>query len=336
MPSARRTTPVPVLLLCALHGCAAPSDWRGPLPTRNQHPAQLLVQTMTPRRAAVQEPGEATLRADAAYSNMFLSGSQNGDSFQMDGEYLRAALSAEVGLGSGFEIGLELPVAHTSGGFLDDFVIAYHELFGFPDQGRDDSPKDRFRVQATDDGQQVWGMQSEALELLDVPLTLVWSPTARGPEPGFGIALRAGLELPTGNDERGYGSGQVDSTLGIVLEQRTERAAFYGHLQHTWTGTPTAAREAGFTFRDVTAAGLGVELPWSASFAILAQVAFETSTLRDLQPREAERDQLLLWLGGRWQFQPAWSLEFGFGEDLIGHVSPDFTAWVGATWLPGR
>ncbi|MCA8964615.1 MAG: DUF3187 family protein [Planctomycetes bacterium] len=329
------------LVIWAAAGCTTPTAFAGPLPVRNQHPAQLLVQSMPPRRAAVQEAGAVAARGEAAYTNLFLFGNHNGDQFVMDGEYLRAALAADVGLGGGFEFGIEVPVAHTSGGFLDDFVIGYHDLFGFPDQARSTNPKDVWEIEATRGGQTVWQVQSEAFELLDIPLTLTWSPCASGPPgaaptPGFAWALRAGIELPTGNDERGYGSGQLDTTFGAVFEQRFEQAAVYGHLQHTFAGTPAPARREGFSFRDVSAAGIGVELPWAVDFAALVQLGFETSTLRELDLREANQDQLLLWVGGRWQVASAWSLEFAFGEDLIGHVSPDFTAWIGATWLPGR
>ena len=39
------------------------------------------------------------------------------------------------GLGDGLEFGFELPFAHTSGGFLDRFLIDYHDALGLPDQG---------------------------------------------------------------------------------------------------------------------------------------------------------------------------------------------------------
>lgn len=320
-----------------LAGCVAPTEWRGPLPVRNQHPAQLLVQSMPPRRAVTQAAGDAAVRTDAAYSSLFLLGSGGGNWFVMDGEYLRTSLSAGVGLGQGLELGVELPMAHTSGGFLDSFLIDYHEVFGFPDQARDTTPKNQFEVQAWQGSQQVWQMQSSSFEWLDVPLTLSWAPTGQKNQgPGTAVLLRAGIELPTGDQHRGYGNGQIDTTFGAVLEQRFEQVALYGHLQHTFAGTPAPSRDAGLQWQDVTAAGFGAELPLSKHFSAQVQLGYETSTLRDLDLGATARDQLLLWVGGRWSVSPAWSLEFAFGEDLISHVSPDFTAWVGAVWHPGR
>lgn len=65
------------------------------------------------------------------------------------------------------------------------------------------------------------------------------------------------------------------------------------------------------------------------------QIEYETSTLRDLAVQAAERDQFLLWAGARWRAGERWAVEIGFGEDLQGKVSPDFTAWLGITTVIG-
>ena len=76
--------------------CAAPEDFGGPLPLRNQHPAQLLVQHLPPRSAAVLGADTISLRTDAAYTSLFLFGSNAAGSYTMDGEYLRAAAMLET------------------------------------------------------------------------------------------------------------------------------------------------------------------------------------------------------------------------------------------------
>jgi len=47
------------------------------------------------------------------------------------------------GLGRGLEIGAEIPCVVVGGGFLDDFIVKYHDAFGFPQGGRDDAPRNR-------------------------------------------------------------------------------------------------------------------------------------------------------------------------------------------------
>lgn len=317
------------LFAAMMAGCVANPRFAGPMPVRNQHPAQLTVMHMPPAAASVLPRGAVQGRADVAYTSLFLNGQSFGDAFYMDGEYLRSAASARFGLGRGFEAGVSLPFAHTSGGFLDDFLIDYHDAFGFPDQDRQLVPKDDFRIDATKNGLSVWSVERRSFEPLDVPLSLTWQAT--DPTAGdLGVALRAGLELPVGDDDRGYGNGEVDFAAGVLLEQRWRDVAFYGHLQHTLAGTPSRSASANFEFADVTALGIGAELPLTERLSALVQFEYETSTLRDLSLRAASRKQFLIWIGGRWQL-PWGALELGFGEDIQAFVSPDFTAWLGFT-----
>ena len=321
------------VVVAAGGGCVQHPDLQGPLPLRNQHPAQLTVMHLNPADARVQPAGQTRLRADAAYTSLFLFGATPGSSWYMDGEILRASLGASVGLGGGFQLGAHLPFAHTSGGFLDDFIIDYHDALGLPDQDRSGSPRDQFLVEAAQGGQRVWGMDESSAELLDVPLELTWLVRAPGEEQ-VGFALRTGLELPTGDQDRGYGNGEVDVAVGGVLDYRQGGVGYSLNAQHTFAGTPRGARALGFEFQDVTSAALSVELPLSETVHALIQTEWESSTLRDLGPKVAEHEQMLLWVGARWSPTPAWSFEFAFGEDLLEKASPDFTAWLGAAWRP--
>lgn len=314
---------LPALLLA---GCAAPPD-RGPMPVRNQHPAQLLVQHLDPIRAATLPPGTADLRWANSYSSLFLSGAENGDQFAMDGEIWRSSIKWRQGVADGFELSAELPVLHTTGGFLDGFIVGYHDALGLPDQSRSDFPRNRFRVFARHDGQEVYALREESLLLADVPLSAAFQlcrPYAGSP----GVLLRAGVELPTGDEDRGAGNGELDATLGVAASLPLRQFTVHGHAQHTFAGTPARARAAGLSFRDVTALGLGLEFGVTDRLGALVQVEWETSTLRGLDLARTQREQVLLWLGGRWQIGDRWHLEFALGEDLQGFASPDFTLWL--------
>jgi hypothetical protein len=320
------------LVVCAVAGgCVARPEWQGPLPVRNQHPAQLTVMHMAPASAAVLAAGKASARLDAAYSSLFLDDASPDANFFMDGEYLRAAAGVRVGLGHGIELGTELPFAHTSGGFLDSFIIDYHDAFGLPDQNRKEYPRDQFDIVATQGPNEVFRVEQDGFELLDVPVQVgveIVEPALER----VGVQVRGGIELPTGDDERGYGSGGLDAGAGIVLEYRMATIAWYGHAQHTFAGTPDPASRAGFHFEDVTSAGLGLEVPFASDLHGFVQVEWENSALRELDLQVTQRDHVLLWAGARWRTTKHLGLEFGLGEDLQTLVSPDFTAWLGVIW----
>ena len=157
--------------------CVSAPQLRGPLATRNQHPAQLLVGHLGPTSARVLPAGDIAVRADAAYTSLFLFGATPRSTWYMDGEVLRVSGGAAYGIGRGLQVELELPVAHASGGFLDAFLIDYHRLFGLPDQDRSSVPRNLFLVDARQDGQSVWGVEPNGLEWMDVPIRLTWQAT---------------------------------------------------------------------------------------------------------------------------------------------------------------
>ena len=127
-------------------GCTANPDFRGPLPVRNQHPAQLTVLHMPPANTEVLPAGEVSGRLDAAYTSYFLSGSGSGNQFIMDGEALRLSPSAVVGLGANLQVEVAVPFGFAHGGFLDDFILDVHDYFGMRARKRKTSPNDRFMV----------------------------------------------------------------------------------------------------------------------------------------------------------------------------------------------
>ena len=316
--------------------CVTTPDLGGPLPVRNQHPAQLTVLHMNPASADVLAPGAASTRADFAYTSLFLIGDgANNSRWVMDGETLRSAATLRLGLGKGLEFGTQVAAIHTTGGFLDSFVIGYHDLFGLPDQNRDVNPRDAFTVDASRNGQTVWSLDRAGIAFADLPLQLTYQLREPGRE-RLGVAVRGGVELPTGDASRGFGNGQLDASLGVLFDYRALGMGFYGHASHTFAGTPSQARAAGLDFAGVTSAGLAIELPLQPDLHAFTQIEWETSTLRHLGPKVTERQQVLLWVGGRYAVTPAFGVELGFAEDLVALASPDFTAWLGFELRPGR
>lgn len=294
---------------------------------RNQHPAQLAVLHMDPAGVAAPPAGSVRVDASTAYTSLFLSGRNSSAAFTMDGEVLRAGLRAEVALGGGWSLHAELPVLHTSGGFLDDFIIDWHELFDLPDQNRTSAPRNRFAVRAERLGSAVWEMERRSLALGDVPVGVQWNVLPLTGERRVGLGVRGAVELPTGDESRGYGNGW-EAALGLVGEAHIAGFALTGHAQHTFASTPEHTRAAGLEFADVTSLGLGAELPLSERWSALVQTEVETSTLRDLGVAETEDPQWLLWTGVRARVTDDLWFDVALGEDLTSRGPPDFTVWI--------
>ncbi|MEZ5967304.1 MAG: DUF3187 family protein [Planctomycetota bacterium] len=316
-----------VSLFGLLAGCGTLPPGAGPLPVRNQHPAQLLAAHPDPVPAQVLPGGVALLRFDNAYTSLWLI-SDNGptrNSLFLDGETWRTALDLRVGLGQGLELEAELPFGYASGGFLDSFVIGWHDLFGFPDQGRRDNERDAFAVEADRLGEAALSVEPHRFQIADTPLglraRLLGDDTAA-------LAVRAVVELPTGDEEAGFGNGGVDVAVGLVGDVRVGDLSLFAHGHHTFVHTSAPARRAGLALRDVTAVGAGGILQVAPWLSLLLQTQWETSVLRDLAIARAANEQWLLWAGFRVACSEHTFLELALGEDIGAYVSPDFTLWA--------
>jgi hypothetical protein len=296
---------------------------------RTQHPVQLEVLHLDPIGAEPPKQGEALTRADLAYSSLWIGGGVlGGDALQMDGELLRVGYKGRIGITDTIELGGELAFGYAGGGFLDSFLIDYHEALGLPDQGRSESPRDDYKVAVTNDGQTAYSMKPYDIEPFDVPLSLAWHILPCTKNRPFGIGVRGGIELPLGDPNRGFGNGVIDKALGVFGEARFGMLSLTAFAQHTFVRTPDRARQAGLAYRDVDAAGLGAEYLLSDGVAALLQVEAESSTLRDLDFDVASNPQLQLWMGGRVRMSEDVAFEFAIGEDLSSHTSPDVTGYV--------
>ncbi len=334
MPGRKATYPIAatgMAVAMLLGGCASAPPGDGPLPVRNQHPAQLTVQHLDPVAARTLPMGGVRLQPTMGYSSLFLLKGTAATNFRMDAELLRAGLRLDYGMTGDLMLSVEPAAMHTTGGFLDGFLIDYHRLFSMPDQDRSDIDRNRFDVTAVKDGTVVYRMDERSAMLADLPISLAWA-AAQATESNPGLLFRAGVEAPIGDEDSGAGNGEWDKSLGIATSWPLAFGTLHGHLQHTWAGTPTRSRQAGFTFADVTSAGLGLEWGVTERLSAVVQTEWETATLRRLPLGATQRDHWLLWTGGRYVLGERTSFEFSLGEDLVGHASPDVTFWFGFTW----
>ena len=238
----------------------------------------------------------------------------------------------EIGLGNRFRLRTQLAAGHASGGFLDPFVIDFHDAFGFDDQGRPGARDGQFNVFVERRGVRAFELDDDGVNLFDIPIELSWVGRQAGVDGAFGYGFRAGLELPTGPQDRGFGNGELDFAAGVFFELRPEPMPWLsltGNAQHTFAGTPNRARRAGLEFRDVTTGGVGAEAFVTDRFALIAQIEAGRSTLRGLGFARASNPQMILWTGARLHVGPRTYVEAALGEDLAPSVSPDFVVVLG-------
>ncbi len=308
---------------------------RGPLAARQQHPMALTLMAFRPRRPVTQAEGTTGLGAQLSWSS--IEEIQRNPPYapeeyvSMDTETVRLALRARRGLSEDLDLEVELPLLSAGSGVLDRFIEEFHDLFGLPAGGRHLNPDDRHLVRLESDGELLYELD-QGLGLGDVPLVLTW---ALRPEDDAGpaVAARAGIELPTGSESRGYGNGALDAGAGVLLERSLGRWTVVGGVDVVVPGQ-SARMEASARHRYVTmyALELSGEYRWNDALSLVATTKWTSQMIDTIPLEEIEREVFDLGVGAVWDAGEASRLALSFHEDLVAATGSDFTLQLGYTW----
>ena len=220
---------------------------------------------------------------------------------------------------------MDIPYIVTGGGFLDDFIIKYHDTFGFPQGGRDNAPRNRLLYLYRKDNIDRLRLASSSTGIGDISVNGAWQfYKGPGEYPGA-VSLRAALKLPTGDSDQLHGSGSTDLALwlsaGSSFSLPTGRLAVYG-------GAGLLGMTEGKILTDqqrnlVGFGSLGVGWDALSWLALKIQADAHTPFYRESGLKEVEAASVQLIIGGTIAFDAKTSLDIGVSEDLIVATAPD-------------
>lgn len=276
------------LLLAASPALAESGDWRGPLPVRDQFPLELIALDFTPRDGGWLERGEWAVEAGLVHANTFeiseghdqrvaqwLAGSyQPADSFVADSETTRAHVRVDFGVGGRVQLGLEVPVLHHGGGFLDGLIDETHETLGLPGNDREDRPNDQLEFDFLA-GASRFHLDDSSTEIGDVVLSAKIGLHAG---PGHAVSLVLEAKAPTGDEDALAGSGSWDYGLSLVGTGLTgsRRHAWHWGLGWFALGEP---EQLPIDFEDKLTGFFGYEYLPNSRWSVVAQAQFQTPAL---------------------------------------------------------
>jgi len=307
----------------------ADAGFVGPIPYRSSMPFSAIFPHPLPDGSSVFAAGRGELELRQDYSSLFLSASDGAEGVLVDGEFSRTALAGTIGLGRGVELNVELPFLHYTSGNLDSFIENFHTILRVDQGERDTNPDDQFGVLYVDDGGTFFSAEKDGLHLADIPITLkagILDPA----EDAMGLALRGTLELPTGDDEKGFGSGTWDGGVGVLLEKRLRNLAFYLALDQIFRKNPTFMKD--LHVAHVTHGSFAIEYRFSEAFSLVAQTDYQTVPLRDAHLDEFKKYQWSGALGGSFRIAPRSRLRLSIAEGFTTDTAPDFILSAGLTW----
>lgn len=311
------------LVALLLPGCGLAAELRGssgaPLPVGNLSPVDQLL-GMPRVHGELARSGGSTIRLGVAHANNFAAEAGDADLVLFDGSTTVTRVGLRRGLGDRWEWGIELPYVHHSGGITDGFIDEFHDLFGFPDGGRNEVPRDRLDYRLVADGRQHLAVTSSRGGLGDVGVQL---GHALHRAPDRQVVLRARLELPTGDEDELTGSGSTDAAVWVELMDDRWLKKLGVSISLAGGLTVPMGSELIPQQRDVIAtAHLGLHYPLSPRVTLRAQLDGHSETA-DSRLKPLDGGALLGTLGGSVQITPALWLDLGLVEDLTTDRAPD-------------
>jgi hypothetical protein len=187
-----------------------------PFRAKNQSPLIQIYGLPTAGNAVLLPPGRKEVGLTLDHSSNYVLEQDTREKILLDGETTRLTLGGQYGFTQRFELGIEIPYISHSGGFLDGFIIDYHNLFGFPQGGRDQAPRNRLLYHYSRDGAEKLKIDDSGGGLGDVSLLAGLQLYHDGQKNPRAVALRANLKIPSGDSAMLYGSGSTDVSLSIA------------------------------------------------------------------------------------------------------------------------
>lgn len=303
-----------------------------PFRTANQNPLVHGYGLPAERTSQLLPSGTWTAVVTQDVASIYSSSSSDTEQLLLDGEQYRWALTGKYALSDRLELGLELPVIHQSGGFLDSMIIDWHNLWGLPQGGRDSAQNNRLTYRYSKDGSQRLNVTDTSTGVGDISLLAAYRLFDQHQDRDHdAVAIRAQLKLPTGNSDSLHGTGSTD--LALFLTGATNRATewgtlgVYGSAGGMFSSDGDLLSEQRENLIGFGSAGIG----WSPTswIAFKAQLDLNTAFYRDSSLDELSKTALMLTLGGTLQLADNYLLDIGLSEDLTVAAAPDVTFHLG-------
>ncbi|NOX75928.1 MAG: DUF3187 family protein, partial [Gammaproteobacteria bacterium] len=133
---------------------AAPGDTGTPITpffTTNQSPVIQVHALPALDNARLLAAGQTRYRLVNSLASNYTRRQRGNETVFFDGETLRSTFIYSRGIGGDVEWQLHIPYVDNSGGSLDSFIVDWHNTFGLPQGGRNETPNTQFEYRYQQD-----------------------------------------------------------------------------------------------------------------------------------------------------------------------------------------
>jgi hypothetical protein len=300
----------------AASSAKAPS---GPLRVRNQFAPHLMFLTPVPAEPAPLPQNDLELNLSLDYSSVFFAEHSDRWSVLVDMEMAVVDLGLRYGLTPRLTLSLSQPAARMSDGFLDGPLEAFHSAFGLPNYDKDTREKDDFAYFIRKDGRDWFRSEAGGWHLMDTTLGAEWGLLMGAPGD---LSLLYQIQLPSGEEKSGFGSGSYDHSLQLPADFKLEPFRIFMTPGVHLPGEPETLA-ADIHTRPFASLLLGTAYAYDTDLSLVVQVNGYTSPLERTGIPKLDNGSLELGLGFNYHFDRNLTLEFAFTEDLT-RAAPDF------------
>ena len=307
-------------IVLGLFSTSSRADLFEPFSSSNLHPFVQAAGLPTNRSA---DPGTGLgLRTEIA--NNFTQSIDGAEAVVLDGETLRATLTANWQVAEQWNLGLEIPYVRHSGGHLDQFIESWHSVFGLPNAGRENAMQNQLQYGYLGPTERVNRVQSTSGPG-DIQLSLGYHWASKKlSEKSRRIAVRGGVSVPTGDASKLTGSNTTRFFLSTHLSEdaifNRDSLSFHGSLGLLHVGDSEVLSSIA---EDIVVFGSGT-LVWHTweRVALKTQLDFHSAAF-DSDVRELGTVSAQLLVGGSLQLGPKTWLDIAVSEDIVTDTAPD-------------
>lgn len=241
----------------------------GPISIVNQSPIQLLFLQATPDRASTLPVGHYSIRLNTTVTNTLLSQQSEQFDATIDMETIRTSLELNYGVTQRLELGISIPVADYYSGFMDKPILDVERTFGKARGLREQEEANQFIYSVKKNGQVFISSSDNSTGIGDLVLKAkgkIWEEGRILPI----LSARVAVKLPTGNDDRAFGSGKIDWGAGLLLQKNINKMSIYLNADVSFPGD--AYEDAIGSLEEFYTFMLGTEYRFTPHFSVLVQL----------------------------------------------------------------
>ena len=290
---------------------------------RNQNPFLQIYGLPIFEQARLSEPGATAWNIGIDLANHADSGATDLESLSIDGETYFLTLSMRRRVRERLELGFDLPLVSHAGGFLDQGIEGWHDLFGMSNTYRE-GPSNELGFVYQRNGEDLYRLDSPVRGVGDIQLTAAL-PLGEQDLTRTRITLRSSLKLPTGDPDQLLGSGAADVSVSLHIagsrSMRGRPLQFGGLAGALLLGDGDVLPE--LQNHMVPFAGGFVSWQLSERISVAAQLSGQGPYF-DSDVEELGGNSLQLATGAAFRTRNGWLLRLAVVEDVSANATTDF------------